>query len=123
MIKRFIKLIIFCSLPFCLTSCKKSYSDAELLILIQAKWGLHNHKFFMFQNDRARYDFVDRANCKYYYNDHGNGLQLKVDSLTINIVDSKLYVKLKNGTIYNTLEIEKATHDKLTMNGNIYHRE
>jgi hypothetical protein len=124
MIKRFLILTFFLPLLIGLNSCKKKdYDDSELMVLIRASWALHNHEFFMFQRDKEKYDFVNPANGKYYYSDHGDGLQLQRDSLTINIVDSKLYIKLKDGTIYETLEIEKATHDKITLSGNIYHRE
>jgi hypothetical protein len=69
------------------------------------------------------FEFMEPGNYKHFHTEGGdNIMKLKKDSLTINILDSKLYIKDKNGMEYKTYTIEKVTNHKLKLSiwGSLY---
>jgi hypothetical protein len=109
MAKHFLVMTFLMSFLFYLSSCKKS--DDEMMMLIHGKWEWNPP----FTGSDEIYEFIDLANCKHYKDDHGNVLLLRADSLTINIFNSKLYIKKKDGSAYKTYTIDKLTHSMLKL--------
>jgi hypothetical protein len=108
MVKQFLVMTFLISFLFSLNSCKKS--DDEMMMLIHGhKWGRRDAMPLPVMDDE-RYEFIEPGNYKHYHVEGGdNVMMLKRDSLTINIFDSKLYIKNKDGSEYKTYTIEKLT--------------
>jgi hypothetical protein len=121
MIRHFLIMGLLPFLLFTLNSCKKD--DNEMLMLIHGhKWG-HRDPMPLPVADDERYEFIEPVNYKHYHIEGGdNVMRLKSDSLTIDVSDSKLYIKYKNGMEYKAYTIEKVTHStlKLSANGDKY---